>query len=241
MSQIRDTFADEAHFLNYVAKLEAAEQHLVDKEAQVAAGSFKEREPGHLRKMSWGNRINLLECRYSIGDPVLDLANEFSALITEVPEIPALNLKREGYLSVELCGWAVLLDDRTAGETLATILERDGALSGTQRFLLAAAFNIHSDTPDEFPVDDYWIGHAQRAISDDQTDAARQMLYDFVNHQWFQQLYNSGHRMITHTGDKIGHTGYWCYEGAAVAKALHIDDSRLETHKYYPWDLAHTT
>lgn len=40
-------------------------------------------------------------------------------------------------------------------------------------------------------------------------------------------------------GEYWGYTGYWCWEAAAIAKILHIDDSGLEGHEYYPYDLAH--
>lgn len=33
--------------------------------------------------------------------------------------------------------------------------------------------------------------------------------------------------------------GYWCFEAAAVAKMFDIDDSALEGHPHYPYDLRH--
>ena len=88
-------------------------------------------------------------------------------------------------------------------------------------------------------MEDYFVGRARSAIANGDSAAASKILYKFVNEEWFQITYNSGLRPLTHTGEKYSHVGYWCYEAAAFAKILGIDDSRLERHKYYPWDLAH--
>ena len=116
---------------------------------------------------------------------------------------------------------------------------RDDAFRNRTAALLAH-FDIHPNVDDpRTAVNDYFVGRARTAVASGDEEAASKILYTFVNKEWFQQTYNSGRRPITHKGDKIGHVGYWCYEGAAFAKVLGIDDSRLEGHKYYPWDLAH--
>lgn len=33
--------------------------------------------------------------------------------------------------------------------------------------------------------------------------------------------------------------GYWCWPAAAVALRCGVDDSGLEGHEYYPYDVAH--
>ena len=61
---------------------------------------------------------------------------------------------------------------------------------------------------------------------------------DFVDKKWYKGMkdtywYNS------HKDDEDIHFGYWCFEGAALAKLLEIDDSGLKDSQYYPYDLVH--
>jgi len=45
----------------------------------------------------------------------------------------------------------------------------------------------------------------------------------------------------SHKSKNDTYNGYWCFEAAAVAKILEIDDSELREKKYYPYDLVHYT
>ncbi len=43
----------------------------------------------------------------------------------------------------------------------------------------------------------------------------------------------------SHTGRHDTYFGYWCFEAAAVAKMLDIDDAALKDHPNYPYDARH--
>ena len=235
---MRDSFADEEHFLRFIEGIERVARR--GRQA-LAEGTKKERRPGSASRRYWKGRIDVLECRYSLGVAVDELRQEFSSLVDELKDLEAFDASTGGSidLSVTLCSWAVLLDDAEAAETLAFVLERDGVFH-TRTALLLAYFDIHPTTQDpRNPMEDYFVGRARSAIANGDSAAASKILYKFVNEEWFQITYNSGLRPLTHTGEKYSHVGYWCYEAAAFAKILGIDDSRLERHKYYPWDLAH--
>ena len=242
MTELRDTFADETHFLDHIAAVEASRQQSLERMRQrKAAGTFTERRPGISFHTRWVRRQEILECHYSLGLSIEELRPEFSSLVDELPGLEAFDASTGGSVdaSVTLCSWAVLLDDQPSAEKLAQVLERDGAFR-TRTAALLAYFDIHPAADDpRNPMEDYWIGRARAAVDNGDDQAAEEILYTFVNEEWFQNTYNSGLRVITHKGDKLGHVGYWCYEAAAFAKILGIDDGRLEDHKYYPWDLAH--
>ena len=242
MTNLRDTFADEEHFVRRIASIRHAYSNSIERESKTReAGTFRERKPGQVLWGRWRLKHQILECRYSLGVAVDELRQEFSSLVDELKDLEAFDASTGGSvdLSVTLCSWAVLLDDREAAETLAFLLERDGAFH-TRTAALLAYFDLHPEMDDpRNPMEDYWVGRARTAMDAGDGEAASKLLYNYVNEEWFQNTYNSGLRIITHTGDKIGHVGYWCYAGAAFAKILGIDDSRLERHKYYPWDLAH--
>jgi hypothetical protein len=43
----------------------------------------------------------------------------------------------------------------------------------------------------------------------------------------------------THNSRHDVYFGYWCFEAAAVAKMLGIDDAALKNHRNYPFDARH--
>ena len=239
MGEMRDTFSNQELLLQGIEDIE----RVAAKGLQALAdGTKKERRPGSARKRYWKGQIDVLESRYSLGEPVADLRDAFAQIVAELPDIEKFDASTgTGNDSiVTLCSWAVLLDDRESAVTLASVLERDEAFH-TRAAALLSYFDIHPETDDpRNPMDDYWMGKARLALTEGDSEAASKILYTFVNQEWFQNTYNSGLRVITHTEGKLGaHIGYWCYEGAAYAKLAEIDDSRLKKHKYYPWDLAH--
>ena len=70
--------------------------------------------------------------------------------------------------------------------------------------------------------------------------AASEALTKYVTKDWYRlhswTTWHNGHKA---SRGSENYSGYWSFEGAAVAKVFGIDDSELETCKYYPWDLVH--
>jgi hypothetical protein len=55
---------------------------------------------------------------------------------------------------------------------------------------------------------------------------------------WYESLDTVWYNIHAHRQDSAGFTGYWCWEAAAVAYALGLDDTPLRPMRYYPTDLA---
>jgi len=55
---------------------------------------------------------------------------------------------------------------------------------------------------------------------------------------WYESLDTVWYNIHAHRPDAAGFTGYWCWEAAAVAYALGLDDTPLRAMRYYPTDLA---
>jgi len=95
--------------------------------------------------------------------------------------------------------------------------------------------------PPKGGVDEKALNLARLAVVD--PEAAQPALVKFVRQDWYR-----GHKgqswwgMHQYNNDKTpfeGFGGYWCWEAAAIARICGVDDSALEGHKYYPYDLAH--
>ena len=55
---------------------------------------------------------------------------------------------------------------------------------------------------------------------------------------WYESLDTVWYNIHAHRQDSAGFTGYWCWEAAAVAYCLGLDDAELQPMPYYPADLA---
>ncbi|HEX8425744.1 PoNe immunity protein domain-containing protein [Hymenobacter sp.] len=55
---------------------------------------------------------------------------------------------------------------------------------------------------------------------------------------WYESLNTVWYNIHAHRTDAAGFTGYWCWEAAAAAYALGVEDAELQTLRYYPTDLA---
>jgi len=69
-------------------------------------------------------------------------------------------------------------------------------------------------------------------------------LYNFLlNEKYIVEQWYVGHSDCgwynSHLSKQKIYSGYWCFEGGAIAKVLGLDDSRLKNQQYYPYDLVH--
>ena len=55
---------------------------------------------------------------------------------------------------------------------------------------------------------------------------------------WYRKVYDT-YWYENHKNRHDTYFGYWCFEAAAVAKILNIDDSALKDHPNYPYDARH--
>lgn len=58
--------------------------------------------------------------------------------------------------------------------------------------------------------------------------------------QWYKKMGDT-YWYNNHKSRQDTYFGYWCFEAAAVAKILNIDDSELKDHPNYPYDARHFT
>lgn len=72
------------------------------------------------------------------------------------------------------------------------------------------------------------------------TDKRAENLESFVK-KWYRQCarHQDARTGLHNIKEADYYHGYWCFEAAAVAKMLDIDDSALKDHPHYPYDMRH--
>jgi len=71
-----------------------------------------------------------------------------------------------------------------------------------------------------------------------QQDTKTEDHLETVMNQWYRSMRDT-YWYETHDNRHDVYFGYWCFEAAAVAKMLGIDDGALKHHPNYPYDARH--
>lgn len=192
-------------------------------------------------------RINQIELKYSRGYSIEELKIDFLALVEALEKYRTypdpdgdeeglfFNGEQDEYMqAVELVSLALLLHvDLDVFRRLVAAIGANG-----QDYVLE--WLIGQRLPDRpqttqllFPKTYARLRDAIQAPRDLQPQLLRAFLagwYESVNTVWYN--------IHAHGKNAAGFTGYWCWEAAAAAYALGLDDTELQTMRYYPKDLA---
>ncbi|UYZ64252.1 PoNi-like cognate immunity protein [Hymenobacter weizhouensis] len=189
-------------------------------------------------------RSNLVSSLYSRGYAIEEIRNEFVALVSSLEQFVHysaaenegifFNGEMDGYThAVALLSLGLLL--RVDTDVFRRLVEAIG-LNG-QDYLLEwlAGRRLPQRPPTVQLLFPKTYARLRDAIQAPR-DITPQLLKSFLAH-WYESVDTMWYEC--HLGPEGGgFTGYWCWEAAAVAFALRVDDSELQTMRYYPKDLA---
>lgn len=237
---IRDTFKSEEYFIGYLQDNEQDINNLVN---NLKLGEVAEKAIPFAYYSLYIMRLNRLIVKYSLGEDISSLKEEFLSLLEEW-----LN----GYLYDELS------HDETYGPYSNNIII----------FSLCVLFNVNETYMEkvrkrlkEEKINDWLINfimnphipkeaimgklYYKKTYIDLQTlilltdkENQKEFFEQYVSKIWYRK-YRACNFWGSHNKDEYFYRGYWAFEAAAVAKILGIDDSSLKGFKYYPYDLVH--
>ena len=207
------------------------------------------------------DELRRISAMYSLGAPISDIRGAFDNLPewfsrelwhspTSVDDPSTLGSSFNDFLWV--AALTVLLDDAEGAAWLAEAVLRTGMTDflvdsflgslidfrePSQMLQMEIISNFHGVEPvtrSHEPLK----AVAELAATDPGGSAAAFTKY--VEKDWYQlHSWTGWHNKHKSRRGSENYSGYWCFEGAAVAKVFGVDDSSLEISKYYPWDLAH--
>ncbi|RPD43282.1 PoNe immunity protein domain-containing protein [Chitinophaga barathri] len=180
---------------------------------------------------------------YSLGQPVRTLVAPCKEMLDDY----VLSIETEADYSdggdiiySELLGMisiGVLLDTKESLQKLGDILARIGYKDYLVSFLLR-----YGQPGYELPGELLWPEDAgcvklKEITQSGKADAAAG-LYEYLQKNFYtrdnlEDLYGS------HKKSGNFYRGYWSFESAAIAKVMNLDDSKLKTSPYYPYDMLH--
>lgn len=192
-------------------------------------------------------QLEIIELKYSRGYPVEEIRTDFLALVDALETFrqfpdpdgdPAgmfFNGEQDEYMqAVELLSIALLLHVEV--DVFRRLVDAIG-LSGQDYVLEWLTSRRLPDRPKTtrllFPKTYARLRDAIQAPVNLQPTLLRSFLAG-----WYESLNTVWYNIHAHRQDAAGFTGYWCWEAAAVAYTLGLDDAELQNMRYYPKDLA---
>ena len=244
---LRDQFATAEQLASIITAHDQDRENPSEQRQEILA------DPEHPRHdaimiSDWWLRLVSLGARYSLGVPIEELRGDFARAVEHAPY---QQWTRQQTVSrfVEffwLASWARLLDDTASQQRL----RRETAAIGHNDSLLDAVLSddppaaLSTETRRSVAPEKKYAGLVEAAVLAQGGDGpgAAERFRRYVSAEWYRSFQSAdwwGNHKRLNDLDTCSYKGYWAYEAAAVAHAFGIDDSALEGHKYYPWDLAH--
>ena len=196
------------------------------------------------RFILYGIRYRILSSKYSRGYAIADIKNDFINAINELEQYKQhpeaedffFNGEQDEYMqAITLLALGLLLHvDLDLFRRLVVAIGANG-----QDYLLdwLVARRLPARRPATtrllFPKTYARLRDAIQAPPDLQPRLLRAFLAG-----WYESLDTVWYNIHAHRQDSAGFTGYWCWEAAAVAYCLGLDDAELQAMPYYPADLA---
>ena len=194
----------------------------------------------------------LLNSQYSLGVPCRELYTDYCAAVqafaaTTFADLKIYAQKSEGHQSpaVLYFGYFSLLRLTSLGimlardggviEKLYDVAHRERVDDRLLNLMFRAAGYNSSDSCGFYDINPYAYF---APFLDNLYDPfrAQDALLEFVTEKWIPG--HESHEFSIYLMSKYYH-GLWCYEAAALAKILKIDDTPLKDNPHYPYDLAH--
>jgi hypothetical protein len=188
-------------------------------------------------------RYELLFLKYSRGYPIEVLEQDFLALINTLESYKQhpkaedffFNSEQDEYMqAVTLVSLALLL------HVDLDVFRRLASASGANGQDYVLEWLIGRRLPDRPPTMQLLFPRTYARLRDAiqaPLDLQPPLLRAFLA-GWYESLNTVWYNIHAHGKNAAGFTGYWCWEAAAAAYALGLDDTELQTMRYYPKDLA---
>ncbi|MBO9153825.1 PoNe immunity protein domain-containing protein [Chitinophaga sp. GCM10012297] len=233
----RDHFKDERYFQESTNRLKAT---LDVKKKELLAKP----QPYYMEYYAMADGLGIyISLAYSRGVLVKDLV----APCREMLDFYTLCIKPDDDYSdgggliysqlLSMVAMGVLLDTRDALERLGNKLAGVGYHDYLMSFLVRYAIPGYKQTEELLWPEDAGCLKLKEITQSNKADAADGM-YEYLQ-KFYYTRNNLEDEYNSHKKSDNTYIGYWSFESAAIAKVMQLDDSKLKTSPYYPYDMLH--
>jgi hypothetical protein len=224
---MRDNLKNLQYFNDFINEDSARIEKFTNK---LINGEVKEERIIPVKSKVHDLRLGIMIARYSRGDEVSILEEEYLKLLSDWEEVWEPEYYNKNLKMISL---AVLFNiDTVRAKKIKDMLEKSNIQDWLLYYLL---HSLNSEIKVEnknliFPND---FTTLQKVVFE---EGKIELLKRYLTKEWYNEdcgCYEA------HKSKQNIYYGYWSFEAGAIAKILGLDDSQLKGIQYYPYDLVH--
>ena len=222
---MRDTIKNKDYFNLYILE----EMESIDEfQEDLDAGDVREDRIIPVKGMMLEIKIGMIIAKYSRGDSLDELKEDFEGLIDLFEEAWTLSVYEDNLRFISLA-YLLNVDDSIIDRSAKVLIQAE-----THDWLMDSFLKgeLSSMDKDKLSFPKYHL--LAQAMTDRNVEDLKKYLSGWYRGHSGSAWYGS------HKNTKVNtYYGYWCFEAAVAVRMLKLDDEVLKGKKYYPYDLAH--
>ncbi|MEF2627041.1 MAG: DUF1911 domain-containing protein [Lachnospiraceae bacterium] len=223
---MRDSIRTKAYFDEFIAQ---DTERICKFQDKLNSGSIDdERVPLIDNKIIY-LKTGLIIAKYSRGDSIDDIKNEFEELINMVCEKGDVSIYEDNLCLASMAYLLGVNNDKMM-HLRSKLME-----SETYDYLIDFVFlGAESD----FDINKISFQREYKKLTKYIDDRTKDTFLKYLRGWYRSHLHSSWYD--SHKNEKFKlYFGYWSFEAGAIAKRLQLDDNDLQNEQYYPYDMVH--
>lgn len=223
---MRDSIRTKAYFDEFIAQ---DKERICKFQDKLNSGSIDDERVPLINNKIIYLKTDLIIAKYSRGDSINDIKNEFKELIDMVCEKGDLSIYEDNLCLASLAYLLGVNSDKMM-RLRSKLME-----SETYDYLIDFVFlGFESD----IDINKISFQREYKKLTKYIDDRTKETFLKYLRGWYRSHLHSSWYD--SHKNEKFKlYFGYWCFEAGAIAKRLQLDDNDLQNEQYYPYDMVH--
>ena len=223
---MRDSIRTKAYFDDFIAQ---DTERICKFQDKLNSGSIDDKRVPLINNKIIYLKTGLIIAKYSRGDSINDIKNEFEELIDMVCEKGDVSIYEDNLCLASLAYLLGVNSDKMM-RLRSKLME-----SGTYDYLIDFVF-LGSES--DIDINKISFQCEYKKLTKYIDDRTKETFLKYLRGWYRSHLHSSWYD--SHKNEKFKlYFGYWCFEAGAIAKRLQLDDNDLQNEQYYPYDMVH--
>ena len=223
---MRDSIRTKAYFDEFIAQ---EKKRICKFQDKLNSGSIDDERVPLINNKIIYLKTDLIIAKYSRGDSINDIKNEFEELIDMVCEKGDVSIYEDNLCLASLAYLLGVNSDKMM-RLRSKLME-----SETYDYLIDFVF-LGSES--DIDINKISFQREYKKLTKYIDDRTKETFLKYLR-GWYRSHFHSSW-YDSHKNEKFKlYFGYWCFEAGAIAKRLQLDDNDLQNEQYYPYDMVH--
>lgn len=223
---MRDSIQTKAYFDEFIAQ---DKERICKFQDKLNSGSIDDERVPLINNKIIYLKTDLIIAKYSRGDSINDIKNEFEELIDLVCEKGDVSIYEDNLCLASLAYLLGVNSDKMM-RLRSKLME-----SETYDYLIDFVF-LGSES--DIDINKISFQREYKKLTKYIDDRTKETFLKYLRGWYRSHLHSSWYD--SHKNEKFKlYFGYWCFEAGAIAKRLGFIDDDLKNEQYYPYDMVH--